>query len=330
MQTSPLRGVNFGGWLILEKWMTPSVFAGSDAVDEYTLSQTEAGKAAIKTHRDTFITEDDFIWLRNNGLTAIRLPVGYWMFGGEAPYLSQVSYVDWAMEMANKYEIEVIVDLHGLKGSQNGHEHSGKIGKSEWFSNREYRDESLVTLKRIAERYKDNPQLWGIQIINEPRLGLFHFKLRAYYKRANKLLESILKPHTRIIYSDGFTPRLLNGALRRSPRAVMDAHLYHATKPWTQFVSLNTYYRSLNRQKRFIKRLSKTQPIIVGEWSGSFRQPIFDSFPVAQHGKLVGDHSRRQIESFAHAAGWFYWNYKTEKTGVWHFRSQVDEGFIQL
>ena len=29
-----LRGVNLGGWLVLEKWMTPSLFDGTAAADE--------------------------------------------------------------------------------------------------------------------------------------------------------------------------------------------------------------------------------------------------------------------------------------------------------
>jgi glucan 1,3-beta-glucosidase len=29
-----LRGVNLGGWLVLEKWMTPSMFDGLQATDE--------------------------------------------------------------------------------------------------------------------------------------------------------------------------------------------------------------------------------------------------------------------------------------------------------
>lgn len=34
-----IKGVNLGGWLLLERWMSPSLFAGTDAVDEYTLMQ---------------------------------------------------------------------------------------------------------------------------------------------------------------------------------------------------------------------------------------------------------------------------------------------------
>ena len=31
--TQKLRGVNLGGWLVLEKWMTPSLFEGLQATD---------------------------------------------------------------------------------------------------------------------------------------------------------------------------------------------------------------------------------------------------------------------------------------------------------
>lgn len=61
-----MRGVNIGGWLVLEPWITPSLFehTGNDAiVDEYTFGQLQdlnMAKAALKQHWDTFYTEDDF------------------------------------------------------------------------------------------------------------------------------------------------------------------------------------------------------------------------------------------------------------------------------
>ena len=30
-----IKGVNFGNWLVLEKWMSPGLFAGTTAEDEY-------------------------------------------------------------------------------------------------------------------------------------------------------------------------------------------------------------------------------------------------------------------------------------------------------
>jgi len=33
-----VRGVNTGGWFVLEPWITPSIFEGNGAVDEYTFT----------------------------------------------------------------------------------------------------------------------------------------------------------------------------------------------------------------------------------------------------------------------------------------------------
>ena len=330
MNTSPLRGVNLGGWLIVERWMTPSVFKDTDAIDEYTLSSTTEGRKAIASHHQTFITEDDFKWLHKNGINAVRIPIGYWLFGNEGKLTPHLASLDWAMDMAKKYSLQVIIDLHGLKGSQNGYDHSGRIGALDWFKHASYRTETLETLEALARRYAHEPHFWGIQIINEPQARLFHFKLRSYYKKAYTLLDGILQTHTRIIYSDAFTPRLMSRALGDARRAVMDIHLYHSIQPINRFISLKKYYDRLRRKEKLFSRLSAFQPVIIGEWSGVFHQKTFDKYPAQKHAELIKEHVQRQIEAYQHTAGWFYWNYKTEKPGVWNFRSQVEAGIIEL
>ena len=32
-----IKGVNLGNWLVLEKWMSPGLFDGTDAMDEFHL-----------------------------------------------------------------------------------------------------------------------------------------------------------------------------------------------------------------------------------------------------------------------------------------------------
>ena len=157
MTKATLKGLNIGGWLILEKWMTPAVFNGTDAIDEYTLTQTKEGRAAIKAHHKSFIQESDFKWLKEHEIEVIRIPVGYWLFESDENLVPHVKYLDWAMDMAKKYDIQVLIDLHGLKGSQNGRDHSGKSGKSEWFNVKAYRDESIEVLEKIARRYANHP-----------------------------------------------------------------------------------------------------------------------------------------------------------------------------
>ena len=61
-----VRGVNIGGWLVLEPWITPSLFDNTgDAriIDEFTFGQFQdrgRATAALQRHWNTFITEDDF------------------------------------------------------------------------------------------------------------------------------------------------------------------------------------------------------------------------------------------------------------------------------
>ncbi len=77
-----LRGINLGGWLVAERWMTQDLFRGVKGDDEYSLGwelgQEEASRR-LKVHRDTFITQRDFRWIADQGFDFVRLPVGYWL-----------------------------------------------------------------------------------------------------------------------------------------------------------------------------------------------------------------------------------------------------------
>src|SRR5271165_4105793 len=93
------RGVNLGGWLALEKWITPGVYAGTPAEDEYTLCEY-MGKAKaserLKRHRESWITADDFGWLKTHGLNAVRIPVGYGVAEENPPFVTGWETLDWA------------------------------------------------------------------------------------------------------------------------------------------------------------------------------------------------------------------------------------------
>ncbi len=331
MDVNNLHGVNLGGWLLLERWMTPSLFTGTSATDEYSFMKTEGAKEKLENHRKSFITEADFIWMKANGVNALRIPVGYWILKNDQPFVLACKYLDWAMDMAKKYSLQVIIDLHGLKGSQNGRDHSGKIGKSDWFKQAEYRQSTLTTLEQIAQRYKNYDNFWGLQIINEPKFGVFHFKLRQYYRDAYRRLVSTLKPHTRIIFSDAYTPRLLSGVLRHAThRVVMDVHIYHMTTPLSQFFSVRWFMNKTKRRKHFFDRISKTQPIIIGEWSGIMHTKTMQRIPQSEQAELFRQYCSLQIDAYSSTSGWFYWSYKTELPGVWNFRSQVEAGLIKI
>jgi glucan 1,3-beta-glucosidase len=311
--------------------MTPSLFDGTEAVDEYTFMLSPKAADRLEQHRQSFMTEADFRWLRDHGITAVRIPVGYWIINGYPPFTAGVSYLDWAMEMASKYKLKVLIDMHGLQGSQNGKDHSGRVGPARWYRKRSYRLSSLDSAEAIARRYCDHPQLWGFQIINEPRLGVFQFKLRRYYREAYLRLASILRSDTAIVYSDGFTPRLMSSALRhRSHPVIMDVHLYHMSTIGAVYRSLTWYWGKLRRRHAALVQLHRRHPIIIGEWSGVISGKTMRSVPTPEHEKVFRHYVAEQLKQYEDFTGWFYWSYKTEQPGQWHFRSMVEKGLIKM
>jgi glucan 1,3-beta-glucosidase len=327
-----IRGVNLGGWLILEKWMTPSLFAETTAVDEYTFMQTDGAAEKIEAHRKSFIKESDFKWLQQNGINAVRIPIGYWVFDGDNPYRPAITYLDWAVEMAKKYQLKVLIDLHGLKGSQNGNDHSGRIGKSEWHRHRAYRQESIDVLERLAKRYYNDDTVWGIEIINEPKSGWLQWKLRSYYKQAYKRLTQVARPGLAVVFHDAFTPRLLSGALKSQSEhpVIMDVHWYQFGSAWRKWEKLDAYFKRIMRRTRLLQKLQQRQSIIIGEWSVVLSGEILDGRSRQAALQAFKYHGELQLSTYETALGWFYWTYKTEGRGIWHFRSLVEDGVISF
>lgn len=327
-----LRGVNLGGWLVLERWMTPSLFAGTDAGDEYTFMQTEDSLQKLRNHEKTFIIEDDFRWLSENDMDAVRIPVGYWILDGDGPLKASISRLDWAIRMAEKYDIKVLISLHGAPGSQNGLDHSGRTGQARWHDDQKYRDQTIDVLRRLAIRYKDKSALWGIELLNEPTMKLFQPTLRKFYRQSYNEIIKVARMGLVVVFHDAFTPRLMSGALwpYGGFPVYLDHHWYHFFVPrWLQpRLSLKRYYWFLHTRAKMLGRLGRTQPVIIGEWSGIIGGEKLSKYPQKEHNTIIHQHIREQLAAYKSVAGWFYWSYKTEDRGVYHFRSMVEDGYF--
>jgi Cellulase (glycosyl hydrolase family 5) len=139
-----IRGVNLGGWLVLEPWITPSLFyqflgkgENTTAFDMYTfcevLGPVEANKQ-LRRHWDAWVTEDilDELHQSGAGINSLRLPIGDFQFvpygayadgcvDGSLDYITQL--LDWALERG----ISVLLDVHTMKDSQNGFDNSVRV-----------------------------------------------------------------------------------------------------------------------------------------------------------------------------------------------------------
>src|SRR5258706_1606221 len=149
-----LRGVNLGSWLVLEKWMVPDIYRDTEAPDEYNLCLAlgDKARARLNHHRETFITSTDFKWIKNCGLNAVRLPVGYWALEAPKPYVESARFIDFALEQCRKNDLKLLLDLHGAPGSQNGWDHSGRSGAINWTDPQNV-SETVRILESFAQKY---------------------------------------------------------------------------------------------------------------------------------------------------------------------------------
>ncbi|KAJ8474805.1 hypothetical protein ONZ45_g15825 [Pleurotus djamor] len=174
-----VRGVNLGGWLVLEPWITPSLFDNTgnpNIIDEWTFGQFQdrtAAAAKLKQHWDTWITEADFAAIAAAGLNHVRLPIGYWAFevGPGEPFIQgQLPYLSKAVTWAQNHGLKLIVDLHGAPGSQNGFDNSGqKKSFPGWHSNSTNVARTNAIIKRLASMFSGQTSTVPIIApLNEP------------------------------------------------------------------------------------------------------------------------------------------------------------------
>lgn len=171
-QIKKIKGVNLGGWLVLEKWMDERPFKNTYAEDETWLARElshDELKARLTKHRDTFITEKDFKIISGKyGLNTVRIPVPYFIFGDREPFIGCIEYLDKAFDWADKYGLKIIIDLHTAPLGQNGYDNGGILGVCKFHTNPEEVAFVISVLKRLAKRYGRRKALFGIEVLNEP------------------------------------------------------------------------------------------------------------------------------------------------------------------
>ncbi|RMZ83050.1 hypothetical protein DV738_g1437, partial [Chaetothyriales sp. CBS 135597] len=181
----PIRGVNVGGWLSIEPFITPSLFnypSSANVVDEYTLTEHLGSSATrvMEAHYATFITKQSFEDIRNAGLDHVRIPYPYWLvqtYTGD-PYVKGVGwrYLLRAIEYCRQNGLRVNLDLHAVPGSQNGWTHSGRLGSINWINGTDgatNAQRSLDIHDQLSTffaqpRYKNVVTIYGL--VNEPKM----------------------------------------------------------------------------------------------------------------------------------------------------------------
>ncbi|KAJ7105074.1 exo-beta-1,3-glucanase [Mycena crocata] len=250
--TDVARGVNLGGWLVTEPFITPALYekyvnkSNIVVVDEWTLSLAMGANLAkeMEEHYKTFITEEDFAKIAAAGLNWVRIPIGFWVVEAinDEPFLVGTSWTYFlkAIQWARKYGIRIFMDLHALPGSQNGWNHSGKSGTVNFMNgvmgiaNAQRTLTYLRTLTEFASQDQYRDVVCVIGIVNEilwsaiGQVGVQSFYYGAYEAiRTSTGVGAGRGPYMAI--HEGFQgPAIWEGFLAGADRVALDQHPYLA------------------------------------------------------------------------------------------------------
>lgn len=293
-----LRGVNLGGWLVLEKWMAPVLFENTRADDEYYLAQDlpkDVYESRIKLHRKEFITEADFLRLASENFNVIRIPIPYFIFGDRPPFVGCIENLDDAFNWAEAYGVQILIDLHSVAYSQNAFDNGGLSGVCKWAQHPEEVDFALSVLTRLSERYGKRQGLWGIEILNEPvteemwktmnpteRYPARDKKMAEgtapitleflydFYQRAYIEIRKVLPEDKVIVFHDGFQLQVWKSFFTNNQfkNVMLDTHQYvmvaeiNGTEQ-----NLDSYLNYLDGLSKEIAEVAEYVRVFVGEWS---------------------------------------------------------------
>ncbi|CAG8540500.1 5744_t:CDS:10 [Cetraspora pellucida] len=353
-----VRGVNLGGWLVLEPWITPSLFeqfvgAPQEAVDEYTFTQVlgyHEAKQQLNKHWSTWVTEKDIMTLASYGINHLRIPIGYWAFDKvpSEPFVKGAfKYLLKGVKWAKKYNLKVVLDLHCAPGSQNGFDNSGKRGPVGWqTSAADNIPRTIKTIKIMTEKFS-RPEfkntVTAINVLNEP---------------ARKLGCDIL-----IVYHTAFLPLNTWQDFLNSfgfDKVVLDTHVYAVFD--YSILALNQEQR-LNFVCLNKVDITSNQNVwtLVGEWSlaitdctkwlnGFGRGARYDGTFEKDHGPIcpnctcqdegnylkwshdyknyLKQYASAQMDAYEAGIGWIFWNFKAENSPHWDFMLGIKEGWI--
>lgn len=307
-----VKGVNLGNWLVLEKWMNPSLFDGTTAEDEYYLPtqlSKEVYEAKIKIHRSEYITERDFTRIKSMGMDAVRIPVPYFIFGDREPFIGCIEELDKAFNWAEKYGLQILIDLHTAPDSQNGFDNGGISGVCKWSQDPDEVEFELTVLERLAKRYGTRKGLWGIEILNEPILedmwesmnvaerypavdpekakgtkpNTMEF-IRGFYLEAYDRIRKHMPEEKYVVFHDAFRLKAWKDFMREEKykNVVLDTHQYLMVAEMNGCEqNVENYVSYVEELKKDIAEMQEYFPVICGEWC------LFNSLAVGHDTKGV-------------------------------------------
>ncbi|PPQ71288.1 hypothetical protein CVT26_011938 [Gymnopilus dilepis] len=363
------RGVNLdelppppGSWFVLERWITDQPFNDAHAVQpaqsDLDVAKGSKAKEALERHWDTWIRDEDWSYMSQRGINAVRIPIGYYHICGADPgvleatdfqpffevYRGAWSRITRAIQSAAAHDMSVLIDLHAAPGKQNNDAHAGTSDRANFFGDPHNQRCTLRALRSLLTNLNafanscDPPlcNIIGIELLNEPNPPSDNI-LQQWYAGAIQELRSI-DPTMPIYLGECWRTEAYAEFLAQHPSphdglTVLDHHLYRCFTPSDIHTAAEDHARALSDPSAPTPRMLDNAAekagragggVIIGEWSGALN-------PSSLRG--VADEQRHfisaQLELFERVcAGWYFWTYKKQWQGDtgWSWRDASDRG----
>ena len=199
--TVQLKGVNLGGWFIMENYMTP-IDAGGTYTDMHGMMGeldsrfgVSTEQSLLKTYQQNWVTASDLNNIQAAGLNVVRIPIWWGMFfplssQSESTFRSDsFSVLDPIINDCASRGVYVILDMHGALGSQSGSEDTGHANdggpNGTYFSSSSDQSLTLWLWEQIASHYSsanfaNYATIAAFDLLNEPTGGTTTQVVSAY------------------------------------------------------------------------------------------------------------------------------------------------------
>ena len=317
-----LRGTALGGWLVLEPWLTPSLFYqflgtserwGDEArdhiaIDSYTFCKAlgpEEANRQLRRHWASWVSEEQVANLAAIGVETLRIPVGDWMYKPYGPYVGcmdgALDELERVLRLCERHGMTAIIDIHAVRGSQNGLDNSGDTDSYKWIAtadspggkaryrhwdirggswaghyntstfrydsiNASHIDFTLEVVRALVQHHKADPVVVGIEPVNEPWWVIPMDVLKQFYWESYSIVQAE-RPGWITLFHDSFrlSPGQWGGFMKGCDNWALDTHIYQA---WSYPNTAESFKQAACADAWHLQLMENIDiPIIVGEWS---------------------------------------------------------------
>jgi hypothetical protein len=205
------------------------------------------------------------------------------------------AWIDKALAWARERNLYVVLDLHGAPGRQSSSDHTGQSGVNRLFSDPQMVQQTEAVWTKIAQRYRNHPEVAGYNLLNEPMGAPDSVTLHLIHDRLLRAVRAVDPRHI-IIIEDGY----------KGPDSFPHLNLVGWTNVMLSWHHYNFNAKSANEQEQGLLRVASA----AGRTQRNRPAPVYlGEFQLEPHGTPANlEAGLKALQQGGHS--WAAWNYK--------------------